>query len=154
MYCDTTWRDNVKLKHGRNQFLGWCIKSHHLQPKRCHICVTALLERQIKTCSTEMGTPWNEVFPLLHTKPAPSCSYMRNVFHHCCHSYDSSLLGSLIKSVPLAPRTEKVKSCPKHVYKLNFIPFNFPLLLRFHTCHWKYISPLMSPILAIQKSYI
>lgn len=46
-------------------------------------------------------------------------------------------LGSLIKSVSLVPRTEKVKSCPKHVYKLNFIPFNFPLLLWFHTCHWK-----------------
>ena len=98
-----------------------------------------------------MGTPCNEVFPLLHIKPAPSCSYMPKEFQHCCHRCEFST-GKSDKPVSLASRTENEKSWPKHVYKLNFIPFNLHYSFGLAPATEKYISPLMPSILTIQKS--
>jgi hypothetical protein len=60
--------------------------------------------------------------------------------------------GKSDKPVSLASRTEKEKSWPKHVYGLNFIPFNLNYLSGFTPASEKYISPLMPFILIIQKS--
>lgn len=59
--------------------------------------------------------------------------------------------GQSDKPVSLASRTEKEKSCPNHVYKLNFIPFNLHYSFGFTSVTEKYISPLMPSILTIQK---
>lgn len=89
------------------------------------------------TCSTEMGTPCDEVFPLLHIKPAPSCSYMRDRFQHCCVMAMTVFYWEVWSASISSIMNRKCKKLSQARIRTQLHSLQPPLLVWFHTCHWK-----------------